>query len=215
MGLCGSCWKDVHFLAGDVCTSCGVPVPTASETTERLTCEQCHRLPPPWDEGRAAVSYDGVGRQVVMAFKHADRLDMAMPLARWMTGAGSKMLDGDKLLVPIPMHRSKLLRRRYNQAAVLAHQISKRSGLSWCPDLLLRTRSTPELKGKTKEEREKIQSGSMRVNHRHMNLLENREIILIDDVMTTGATLSAATQTLRHVVTKKIGVLTLARVARN
>lgn len=214
MGLCGSCWKEVHFFAGDVCALCGTSVPTASDTTDRQVCDQCDRTPPPWDEGRSAVDYDGVGRQVVMAFKHADRLDMAMPLARWMTGAGAKIMDQDQLLIPIPIHRSKMLRRRYNQAAVLAHHISKRSGLPWCPDALMRTRSTPELKGKTKAEREKIQRGSMRVNHRHKKSIENRDIILIDDVMTTGSTLSAATETLRGAGARKIGVLTLARVAR-
>ena len=214
MGLCGDCWRQVHFFAGPVCDLCGVPVPTADKTTERTVCNGCDQAPPGWDQGRSAVAYEGVGRQVVMAFKHADRLDMAMPLARWMTGAGAAILTPDQLVVPVPIHWSKLIRRRYNQAAVLAQHVAKRTGATFCPDLLQRTRATPELKGKTRTERQDLQRASMRVNPRKHRSLKGRDILLVDDVMTSGATLATATEVLRGEAVNQISVLTLARVAR-
>jgi len=101
---------------------------SAGETRIRLICESCDRTPPAWDAGRSAVAYEGVGRQVTMAFKHADRLDLAAPLARWMTGAGADILHSDMLVIPVPLHWSRLVKRRFNQSALLARHVSARIG---------------------------------------------------------------------------------------
>jgi len=214
MGLCGDCWGRTHFFSGPVCDLCGVAVPTADGSSQRVICNDCDRTPPAWDRGRSAVAYEGVGRQVTMALKHSDRLDMAAPLARWMTGAGADILHSDMLIIPVPLHWSRLLKRRYNQAAVLAQHIGKRIGADVEVEALRRKYATPVLKGKTRIERHETLRNVMEVNPVKVQYITDRDVLLVDDVMTTGATLSACTQACREAGAESVNVLTLARVAR-
>ena len=213
MGLCGSCWREVHFFAGDVCDLCGVPVPGA-ESDARIICESCSHYPPPWDKGRAAVEYDGVGRRIVLALKHGDRLDMTATLARWMTGAAGAVADPDMLVVPVPLHWQRLVLRRFNQSAELARAVARRIGATYAPEALQRVRPTPIQQGMNRAERQQNVADAIAVSAKHRAGIAGRDILLIDDVLTTGATLSAASAALRDAGATRIHVLTLARVAR-
>ena len=215
MGLCGSCFGRVHFYSGQRCQSCGVSVQTVSEGSSRfLLCDGCHRRPPPWDAGSTAVAYEGVGRQVVMAFKHSDRLDMAAALAGWMAAAGQNMFHDKMLVVPVPLHWSRLLRRRYNQSAVLAGHLARLVSLDHDPLVLRRRFATPLLRGKRREERHTLLKDAIEVTRGKVPTITDKDILLVDDVLTTGATLSACTEVLKEAGASRVSVMTLARVAR-
>ncbi len=214
MGLCGNCWGKTHFFSGPVCDLCGISVQTAGRMDERIICDGCDRKPPAWDNGRSAVEYDGVGRQIALAFKHSDRVDMAAPLARWMTGAGADILHSDMLVVPVPLHWSRLLSRRYNQSAILAKHVAKRIGADQALLALKRKHATPALNGMSWGERHQVLSSAITIDQTNVSKITDRHVLLIDDVMTSGATLSACTEICRSGGATRVSVLTLARVAR-
>jgi len=189
---------------------CGTPLP--GETASKIKCDSCITDPPAWDTGRAAVIYAGVGRRVVLGLKHGDRLDMARPLAEWMARSGGELLQHADAIVPVPLHWRRLFKRRFNQSAELAQHLADISGTPYMPDLLVRDRPTPTQDGLTRQERHENQRGVFSV-HKRRKVPKN--IVLIDDVMTTGATISACAETLRDAGAERIDALVLARVARD
>ncbi len=156
--------------------------------------------------------YSGGGRRVVLGLKHGDRLDMAKPLAEWMARSAGGILRQADVIVPVPLHWRRLFKRRFNQSAELAWHLSKVSDTPCIPDLLVRDRSTPTQDGLTREERQENQHGVFSV-HKRRNV--PKTVLLVDDVMTTGATLSACAETLRAAGVERIDALVLARVARD
>ncbi|MEM8787883.1 MAG: ComF family protein [Pseudomonadota bacterium] len=213
-GLCSECWADTAFISGPVCDSCGVPVAAASPA-ETLRCDGCLARPPAWDRGRAAVLYDGRAREVILRLKHRDRLDLAAVLARWLARAGGGLLAEADLLAPVPLHWTRLLHRRANQAAELIRQPPLRRYARPVPGLLERQRATQTLKGKNRTERAQILAGSIRVASRHAAAVAGKRVLLVDDVMTTGATLSACAEALRGAGAAGVDVLVIARVAKD
>lgn len=216
-GVCPACWPDLPMISGLCCRFCGAPLPGASATAE-VECDDCLRWPPPWTAGRAAFLYEGAARQLVLQFKHSDRPDLARALAARLHHALRPLLPrGPMLLVPVPLHRLRFLRRRYNQSALLARALSQRLAWPWCPDLLLRHRATPLQDGLNREERRDNLANALSFNparRAELSRVQGRKILLIDDVMTTGATLSAATRCLQSAGAGEIFTLTLARVAK-
>lgn len=210
-GLCSGCWSDTHFISGTACNSCGSPLP-GDDDGQQLQCDACLREPRPWTQGCAAITYTGQGRRMVLALKHGDRTDLARPVAGWMLRAAQTLLTPDCLVVPVPLHWTRLLRRRYNQSALLAQALAERAGLAWCSDALLRTAKTPMLEGKTKLQRTEILGKAIAANPRALEKIQNRRIVLVDDVMTSGATLSACTQTCMDNGAKEVSIAVLARV---
>lgn len=210
-GLCPACWRDTHFIAGTTCRRCGVPL--VGDAGAEDVCESCTRHPPAWDRGAAAVLYSGAGRRVVLALKHGDRLDMVKPLAAWMAAAGAPLLAEADLIAPVPLHWRRLLMRRYNQSAELARRLATLSGRPACADLLVRRRATIPQEGMSRAARAANQAGAVAVAPRHRAAVAGRRILLIDDVMTTGATLSGAADSLRAAGAAGVDVLVLARVA--
>lgn len=215
MGLCGSCFGQVHFYTGPRCRSCGVSIQTAGDASPDLVlCEACHKRPPPWDAGATVVAYEGVGRQIVMAFKHSDRLDMAATLGGWMARSGEDVFSHDMLIVPVPLHWSRLLKRRYNQSAVLAEHLNRHVTSQYDPMVLRRKYATPILRGKGREERFALLKDAIEVSVEKVPTITDRSILLVDDVHTTGATLAACTEVLKQSGAGRVSVMTLARVAR-
>lgn len=176
-----------------------------------IHCDGCLNDPPAWDKGRAAVVYSGVGRRAVLGLKHGDRLDLGRPLAEWMARSGARLLKNADVIVPVPLHWRRLVKRRYNQSAELARHLSKASGTPLIQDLLVRDRATSSQDGLSRIERHENQRGVFSV-HKRRPVAAN--ILLVDDVMTTGATLSACADTLRSAGAERIDALVLARVAR-
>nr|WP_302478810.1 ComF family protein [Ruegeria arenilitoris] len=213
-GLCGPCWRETPFIGGTVCHSCGAPVP-GSDDGHRIDCDDCLRRPQPWAEGRAALLYQGRARSLVLALKHGDRSELAKPAARWMAQAGRTLFRPDTVIAPVPLHWSRLLKRRYNQSALLSLQLGKEAGLPVCPDLLIRKRRTPPLEGKTAAERADTLRDAITVHPRRADRLTGRHVLLVDDVMTSGATLAACARACRTAGADDISVLVLARVAKD
>ncbi len=213
-GLCGPCWRDTPFIGGAVCESCGIPLPGEADG-HRIECDDCMKTPRPWQDGRSALLYDGKARGLILALKHGDRPELARPAARWMAQAGRDLFRDDMLLAPVPLHCSRLLRRRYNQSALLAQHLGRHTGLEVCPDLLIRCIKTPVLDGKTAAQRAETLENAIAPHPKRLNRMHGRDVLLVDDVMTSGATLAACARVCLASGANHIFVLTLARVAKD
>jgi ComF family protein len=213
--ICGDCWPDTPFVLGAACDICGVGLPGQSAANAPLTCEECHAIARPWDRGRAVLHYAGHGRSLVLGLKHADRAEVARAAGPWLARAGADLLADDPLIVPVPLHWWRLARRRYNQAALLARALARVSGRDWLPDALIRARHTGTQDGRDREERFRNLDGAIRAHPRHAQKLAGRRVLLVDDVMTSGATFSAAAQACLANGAVAVNVIALARVARD
>ena len=212
--LCAGCWRELAFVAPPWCRICGYPLPHAA--ADAPLCGGCLEAPPAYDRARAALRYDDASKRLILAFKHADRTDVAPGFAGWLARAGADLLDERPLLAPVPLHRLRLLRRGYNQAALLARGVARRTGLPLVPDLVQRTRATASQQGLSASAREaNVTATAFRVHPWHRHRLAGRRVILVDDVLTTGATASACTRVLRAAGAAAVDVLTLARVVRD
>ncbi len=213
-GLCGACWRDTQFVGAPVCQSCGTPLPGGPDAQE-AQCDTCLRVARPWLAGRSALIYAGNGRKLVLGLKHGDRLDVVGPAASWMVRAASDMIDADLVVVAVPLHWRRRIYRRYNQSVLLARGVAKEAGLTLLPDALLRPRATPVLDGMGPQARHQAVSGSITINPVRADVIRGRPVLLVDDVMTTGATLSAATQALQTAGSGPVSVLKLARAVKD
>ncbi|NHB75969.1 ComF family protein [Rhodobacter calidifons] len=213
-GLCADCWRETPFVSGLVCDQCGVPLP-GSDAKERALCDDCMTIARPWHRGRAALLYQGNARRLVLALKHGDRMDLARPASAWMARAAAPILTPGMLVVPVPLHWMRLFRRRYNQAALLSRAIAALARLEHCPDAILRKRSTGNQDGKTRDARFANLVGAFTVPKSRETRVRDRDILLVDDVMTSGATFAAATEALFSAGARSVSVLALARVAKD
>ena len=212
--LCGACWRDTHFVGGTICDGCGVPLPGEPGNGD-LYCDDCMSTARPWGKGRAALVYKDTARKMVLALKHGDRPEIARGAAFWMKTAGRDVLRPGMLIVPVPLHRTRLLKRRYNQSALLAQALARETGIEWCPDALLRLKATASLDGLGKDQRFAMMQNSIIAHPKRRHLIRGRMVLLIDDVMTSGATFAAATEACNLAGASEVFVLALARVAKD
>lgn len=211
--LCPSCWGQTDFVTGLVCDACGTPLP-GEDTGAPEYCDDCLERPRPWTRGRSALLYRDRARALVLALKHGDRVELARPGAEWLLRAGRPILVPGMLVAPVPLHRWRLLRRRYNQSALLSRGVAAGAGFEHCPDLLLRTRQTAVQDGMGAEARFANLHGAIAVNPRYRDRIHGRDVLLVDDVMTSGATLAAAAEACLAAGAAEVRVLILARVAK-
>ena len=213
-GLCGPCWRDTRFIGGAVCDGCGAPL-MGDDASGEVHCDDCIKTTRPWQQGRSALPYKDNGRRVVLGLKHGDRQDVVGPASKWMAAAAREIAKPNMLVVPVPLHWSKLLKRRYNQAALLAQGVAAQLDLAWCPDALQRLKRTHSLDGMGRDARFAHLEGVINAHPRRRRRMIGRSVLLVDDVMTSGATLAAATDACLMGGAANVSVLTLARVTKD
>lgn len=211
-GLCAGCWRDLSFIGPPLCDRCGRPFDFADAAM--LVCGACIASPPLFARARTVVAYDDASKGMILAFKHADRTDAAPAFAAWMARAGAELVDAADLIAPVPLHRWRLWTRRYNQSALIAQALGRIAGRVVVPDLLARRRRTPTQGGLSRAGRRRNVEGAFAVRPAHRDGLAGRRVLLIDDVMTTGATVGECTRVLLRAGAAAVDVLTLARVVR-
>ena len=210
--LCAGCWPSVVFLSRPQCAACGLPF--EFDLGPAALCGSCAAERPAFERARAAFRYDDGSKDLILRFKHADRTDSAPAFARWMARAGAELLEDADLIVPVPLHWLRLFTRRYNQAALLASALGKMSGKPAVNDLLLRRRRTPSQGGLGALARQRNVAGAFAVDARRRPLLGDKRVLLVDDVLTTGATVTACASVLLRGGARAVDILTVARVVR-
>ncbi len=207
--ICTDCWQDLRFITSPQCHTCGHPFEFS--LGEGALCGGCIQEPPPYDMARSVLCYDDASRKLVTRFKFGDMLHPAEALASWMTRAGKECLQDADYIVPVPLHRLRLIKRRYNQAALLAKVIAKKSTVPLLVDAMQRTRHTTPQSGLSRRQRKINVRGAFSVTALRLQQIQDKRIVLVDDVMTTGATLEACAKALKKAGAKEVRVLTLAR----
>lgn len=208
--LCPVCWARIDFIEPPICDRLGIPLPFGTEETQLSAAALA--LPPAYDRARAAVRYGDVARDLIHDFKFRDRHEGRSLFGRWLARAGRDILGDADLLVPVPLHRRRLWHRRYNQAVFLADAVSRLAGVPTNPLVLRRMRSTANQVGLTRDQRSRNVAGAFTVSDAAVELVRDRSIVLVDDVLTTGATVEACTRVLRRAKARRVDVLVLARV---
>jgi ComF family protein len=208
--LCARCWRDVAFIRAPLCDRLGIPLPF--DTGGLMISAAAAADPPHYDRARAVAVYGGVMQDLVHAFKYADRHDARDLFGRWLTTAGSELIADADVVVPVPMHRWRLFTRRFNQSAMLAREIARRTGLRLETGALVRTRATPPQVGLSRREREANVAGAFKVSERSKQQIAGRRVLLVDDVITTGSTVDACARVLKSAGAASVDVLALARV---
>jgi ComF family protein len=210
--LCPVCWPQLRFIDGPLCAVCGVPF--AVDIGAGAICGACARSRPPYGRARAVLVYDDGSKPLILKFKHGDRGEAALPYGGWMARAGAEILADADLLVPVPLHWTRLFARRYNQAALLAYAIGRVSGVAVVPDLLVRRKRTPKLGKLGPSARRRVIQGAIAIHSRQGHRARGQRVVLVDDVHTTGATLAACVRALLAAGAERVDVLTLARTVR-
>jgi ComF family protein len=210
--VCGECWPGLTFLAEPLCRCCGVPLPEDAPGEGVFACVPCATAPPAYRKARAAVLFDRIGADLVHKLKYADRTGLAPSLAQWMLRAAPDMLAEADAIVPVPLHRTRLWRRRFNQAALLALALARKAGKPvWSQALLRRKRTAPQI-GLGRTGRAANVRHAFAVSPRFAEPVRGAHILLIDDVLTTGATAEACARVLLRAGAASVEVLTVARV---
>jgi ComF family protein len=209
--LCPACWSEIAFIERPYCERLGAPFDR--DYGAGMISLEASAEPPVYGRARAVARYDSdKARSLAHRLKYYDRLELAEPLGRWMARAGAELLADADLLVPIPLHRLRLLSRRFNQSAALARAISRESAVPTETMALERVKPTPPQVGLTRAQRAANMQGAFRIREEARHAIEGRNIVLVDDVLTSGATVDAAARVLLRARAARVDVLVFARV---
>lgn len=208
---CAACWAGLRFITAPMCARCGAPFDI--DRGPDAACGACLATPPRYTAARAAMIYDGSARAVLLSFKHGDREYLSRVMAPQLVRAGAGWLGPGALLVPVPLHRWRLWRRGFNQAAVLARATGRRSATPVAVDALVRIKAAIISRGMGRRKRARNVEGAFRVAR--PAAVRGRDIVLVDDVLTTGATAEACARMLFRAGARSVRVLTWARVVRD
>ncbi len=209
-GVCATCWAKLSFIAPPFCARLGLPF--VYDPGPGILSMQAIADPPAYQRARAAVRYDDVARTLVHQLKYHDRTDLAPAMGRWMARAGRELLDEADVLVPVPLHWRRGFSRRFNQSGALARSISRNSGIPVSRDALRRIRPTEHQVGLSRKERASNVQGAFKVAPERHGEIQGRRVILVDDVLTSGATADACARALLRAKAAQVDVLVFARV---
>ncbi len=209
-GLSARSWERIAFIDGPLCDGCGAPYPY--DVGAGVLCPACSIGVRLISRTRAACVYDEHSRDLILKLKHADRTDLAPLFARWLSRAAAELLEGADLICPVPLHRRRLLARRYNQAAEIARPLSKSAKAAYAPGLLVRARATPTQGGKSGRGRRENMRNAFAVPKRAVARVAGKRILLVDDVLTTGATAEACARALLRAGAAAVDLAVVARV---
>jgi ComF family protein len=207
-GFSAHAWTRIRFLDGPVCDGCGIPF----EFDPGARCAACLAKPRAFDAARAACLYDETSRDPILKLKHADRLDLAPMFARWLSRTARGLIDEADAIAPVPLHPFRLLRRRYNQAAEIARPLAAMTGTPYLPDALVRRRATATQGGKSGSGRRRNVAGAFDVPPGRAKQVAGLRILLIDDVLTTGATAEGCARALKAAGAARVDLAVVARV---
>lgn len=208
--LCISCWSKIAFISEPVCDVLGTPF--AYEQGEKAVSPAALADPPPWERARAAVAYDEASGSIVHSLKYADHLEASQFMAQQMARAGRRLIAEADVLVPVPLHRWRLWRRRFNQSALLAAALSQQCGKPWLAEALHRVKHGSPQVGRSAEERRTAVKRAFRVQGEEGGRISGQRVLLVDDVLTTGATAGACARALKAAGASHVDVLTFALV---
>jgi ComF family protein len=208
VGVCAACWSKLSFIAPPYCPRLGIPF--VYDPGPGLLSMEAIANPPAYARARAAVRYDDVARTLVHALKYHDRTDLAPAMGRWMARAGEELLSGADLLVPVPLHWRRGWSRRYNQSGALARVVEKQCGVAVASDVLRRIRPTQQQIGLNRSQRASNVQGAFKADR--TAAIHGRRVVLIDDVLTSGATVDACARALLRARAAQVDVLVFARV---
>lgn len=209
--LCDECFKQIHFISGTKCYRCGCPLPYNDSVSDaKVLCGACLKKRPVYDQARSVFIYDCFSRNAILKFKYGDRTDLRKFFVHFMIKAGADLFEKTDIIIPVPLHWRRKLKRMYNQADVLGELLAKKLNKSYCSNLLIRRKNTHTQENKTLQERLKNVRNAFQIN-KHL-VIEGKSILIIDDVLTTGATMNACAKELKKNGAKAVYVLTIAQV---
>lgn len=214
--LSSKAWEDIRFIEQPFCPICGGPQAFAESASSDMVCALCLEEAPAFDSARSIWAYNDMSAQLVMRFKHGDQLQLARSFLPMLRRGLLTLPAHPSIVVPVPLHRWRLFRRLYNQAAILAQALAKdQPGLTYLPDALIRVRATKSQGKMDAQSRRKNVRGAFRVPDKKRDLIKGKNVLLIDDVFTTGATLRECASALKRAGASRVDALTVARVVKN
>jgi ComF family protein len=208
-GLCLECWKKIKWIDDPKCKICGAPF----EINIDALCPRCIKKKPHFDKAISVFEYDDFSKSIVLKFKHGDATYIGRQLATWLWRVSKDIVDDSSIIIPVPIHFFKRLKRKYNQSELLAQRLGMLGGILYEPRILRKEKNTPQQEGLSKNTRMKNINGSFGVDPKFSYLLSGKNVILVDDVLTTGATANECSKILKRHGAKKVFVLTVARVS--
>ncbi|KKB96192.1 DNA utilization protein GntX [Candidatus Arcanobacter lacustris] len=208
-GLCSNCWANINFISKPACAKCNLPF--EYDFGEDVICGACTASKPLYHKAKSVFIYDDFSKPLLHGLKYQDKTHLAPYLASLMRIAAGDLLSYSDIIIPVPLHKKKLLSRLYNQSALLSLYLHKSTKIPFEPNLLIKHKNTKTQTGLTKKQRLSNIKGSFMINEKFIYQVKDKNIMLVDDVITTGATINACTRLLLKYGANKVNILTLAR----
>ena len=208
--ICSKCFAQLEFIGNRKCSVCGKPLDVI--VPGMAVCGECLKKAPHFRHAEAVFKYNDISKKLILAFKHSDHIELTRLMTKWMSQACGNVIENNQILIPVPLHWSRLFKRKYNQSALLAQELAKQYHKVYNPLILLRNKYTKSQGHLSQKERQKNVTGVFEV--KRSQLIKGKSILLIDDVFTTGATANECARVLLKAGAKSVDVLTFARVVR-